>query len=188
MSKETMPAAEAAERNSYELAFHVLPTVAEGEVSGVFESIKSLITTNGGELFDEEAPERFDLAYEVVKHIEGKNRKFTSAYFGWVRFRSEGAALAAITEELDADTNILRHLLIKLTKVEEANPFRFHEALAAEKTVTTVEESKVVPDVTTVEKATEATEENVEETEAEEAGTADDAEIEEALSTEEKTD
>lgn len=191
MTEETMPAAEAAERNSYELAFHVLPTVAEGEVSGVFESIKSLITTNGGELFDEEAPERFDLAYEVVKHIEGKNRKFTSAYFGWVRFRSEGAVLETITEELDADVNILRHLLIKLTKVEEANPFRFHEALAAEKTVTTVEESKVVPDVTTVEKTevseeqSEAAEEKAEETKAEEAGEADEAEIEEAL---EKTD
>lgn len=136
-----MPAAEAAERNSYELAFHVLPTVAEGEVSGVFDSIKSLITTNGGELFDEESPERFDLAYDIVKHIEGKNRKFSSAYFGWVRFKTEAEAIAVITEELDTDINILRHLLIKLTKVEEANPFRFHEAMAAEKTVRTVDEA-----------------------------------------------
>jgi ribosomal protein S6 len=56
-----MPAAEANvellnEQNSYELAFHVLPTVAEGEVPSVFESIKSLITKDGGEIFDEEAP------------------------------------------------------------------------------------------------------------------------------------
>ena len=38
MSENNMPAAEAA---SYELAFHVLPTVAEGEVSAVFDKIKN---------------------------------------------------------------------------------------------------------------------------------------------------
>lgn len=148
MSETKMPAvevegvAEVEEQNSYELAFHVLPTVAEGEVSGVFESIKSLITTNGGELFDEESPERFDLAYEVVKHIEGKNRKFTSAYFGWARFKSVASAIEAITEGVEENADILRYITIRLTKVEEANPFRFHEALAAEKTVSDVEEVK----------------------------------------------
>ena len=166
-----MPAAEAVERNSYELAFHVLPTVAEGEVSGVFDSIKSLITTNGGELFDEESPERFDLAYDIVKHIEGKNRKFSSAYFGWVRFKTEAEAIAVITEELDTDINILRHLLIKLTKVEEANPFRFHEAMAAEKTVRTVDEAPA--------KKGQAEEKQEEETE--EGEKLDAAEIDEAL-------
>ena len=97
-----MPAAEAAaatagsddERGSYELAFHVLPTVAEGEVASVFETLKGIITKDGGEIFDEEAPERFDLAYEIVQNIEGKNRKFSSAYFGWVRFKADAAKIA----------------------------------------------------------------------------------------------
>ena len=133
MSNENMPAAEAAELNSYELAFHVLPTVAEGEVSGVLDSIKSLITKIGGEIFDEEAPERFDLAYEIVKHLEGKNRKFGSAYFGWVRFKTEATNIEELNEEMDANGNILRHMVIKLTKVEEENPFRFHESLPSVK-------------------------------------------------------
>jgi len=136
MSEETMPAAEAAERNNYELAFHVLPTVAEGEVSGVFDTIKALITTNGGELTDEEAPERFELAYEVVKHIDTKNRKFTSAYFGWARFSSEATAIEAINEGMDENENLLRHMVLKLTKAEEADAFRFHEALEEQKVVT----------------------------------------------------
>ena len=140
MSDETMPAVEANERNSYELAFHILPTIAEGEVSGVFDAIKALITTHGGELIDEEAPERFELAYEVIKHIDTKNRKFNSAYFGWVRFTAEAEAAVAANEEVEANTNLLRHLLLKLTKVEEAEPFRFHDALAAQqKVVTTVD-------------------------------------------------
>lgn len=182
MSETTMPAAEAVERNSYELAFHVLPTVAEGEVPGVFDAVKALITTNGGELFDEEAPERFDLAYEIVKHIEGKNRKFQSAYFGWVRFMSAAEAIAAITEELETDINILRYLLIKLTKVEEANPFRFHEAMAAQKTVTTVDEAPATKTEEVEEKKEEKAEEVTESTETiEEVEKVDEKEIDEAL-------
>ena len=176
MTETTMPAAEAEivagdERNSYELAFHVLPTVAEGEVPSVFEAIKAHITKTGAEIFDEEAPERFELAYEIVKHYEGKNRKFTSAYFGWVRFKAEADAIETLTEVVEEDSNILRYLLIKLTKVEEANPFRIHEALASQKVVTDVAE---VPEVDSTEAAADT---EVDSTEA----AADDAEIDEAL-------
>lgn len=136
MSEETMPAAEVADRNSYELAFHILPTVAEGEVSGEFDAIKSLITTNGGELGDEEAPERFELAYEVIKHIDTKNRKFNSSYFGWVRFVSEAVAIDVLNEAMVENSNILRHIVLKLSKVEEAEPFNFHDALEDQKVVT----------------------------------------------------
>ena len=156
-----MPAVEANEaptaedRSSYELAFHVLPTIAEGEVSSVLESIKTLITTNGGELFDEESPERIDLAYEIVKHLEGKNRRFTSAYFGWVRFKSQSEDVATITQGVEENTQLLRHMLIKLSKVEEAHPFYLHEALAEEKKVSTVDEAPkkaaVTPDISDTE-------------------------------------
>jgi len=126
MSKETMPAADAAH---YELAFHVLPTVAEGEVADVFTSLKTIIEKAGGTITLEEAPARFELAYEIIKLLEGRNRKFTSAYFGWVRFTLEPAQLEEVTEEVEGVNQLLRHLLIRLTKAEEANPFMFHEAL-----------------------------------------------------------
>ena len=127
-----MPAAEAGDVDvsSYELAFHVLPTVAEGEVPTVFQNLKDSITKKGGELTVEEAPERFDLAYEIIQYLEGRNRKFTSAYFGWVRFTIAPDKVAAIEEELKGVKELMRHLLIKLTKAEEAHPFFFHEALA----------------------------------------------------------
>ena len=141
MTETTMPVAEAAvavekDLQSYEFAFHVLPTVTEGEVSGVFSALKAHITKAGGEIFDEEEPQRFDLAYEIVKYLEGKNRKFSSAYFGWVRFRLSGEALTHLTEELDSTKELLRYLLIKLTKVEEAHAFRFHESIAHRKVET----------------------------------------------------
>lgn len=149
MTETTMPASEATsnfdERNSYEFAFHVLPTVAEGEVAGVFETIKAHIAKIA-EITNEEAPERIDLAYPIVKSIEGKNRKFTSAYFGWVRFKLEADKLAELTEELGSVHTILRHLLIKLTALEEAHPFRFHENRKSVKMVEVVNEDGEVLD------------------------------------------
>lgn len=129
-----MPAAEAErEANAYELAFHVLPTVAEGEVASVVDAIKSHITTAGGTITSEEAPARFELAYEIIKHLEGRNRKFTSAYFGWIRFTLTADALEEVMAEVDGMKDILRSMVIKLTKVEEANPFMFHESISQPK-------------------------------------------------------
>ncbi len=114
---------------SYELAYHILPTVAEGEVMTVENELKDLITKASGQIFDTEAAERFELAYEIDKYLEGKYRKFTSAYFGWTRFKLAPSALTALTEQVDEHKHLLRFLLVRLTKVEEASPFKFHEAL-----------------------------------------------------------
>ncbi len=153
MSETKMPAVEAEgvemdapELQSYELAYHVLPTVAEEEVGQVVEAIKSAITKSAGEITGEEAPERFELAYEIVKHLEGKNRRFRSAYFGWVRFHATSEAVVEIDAEIKANAEILRHLLVKLTRVEEENPFNFHEAIRSLKQVTDVEEKEVLPE------------------------------------------
>jgi ribosomal protein S6 len=154
MKESTMPAAETNtsgfdERNHYEFAFHVLPTVAEGEVAGVFDEIKAHIA-KVGEITHEEAPERVDLAYPVVKHREGKNRTFTSAYFGWVRFKLTPDVLGHLAEELGTVSSILRHLIIKLTKYEEAHPFRFHEHHKSVKMVEVVNEDPgVLPETRT---------------------------------------
>lgn len=162
MSKTEMPAAEA---NSYELAFHVLPIVAEGEVATVFQNLKDIITKHGGTITIEEAPARFDLAYEVIKYLEGRNRKFTSAYFGWVRFEAEPAAIDEITEAVEGVKELLRHLLVKLTKVEEENPFFFHEAFAEQRSETV----EVNEETAAVEPAPEAETAKEEETSTEEA-------------------
>jgi ribosomal protein S6 len=128
------------ERSRYEYSFHVLPTVVEGEVESIFTNVKAHITGATGEIFDEEAPERIELAYPVVKSIEAKNRKFTSAYFGWVRFALDAEKLEALTEELAVEPQLLRHLMIKLTRVEEENPFRYHEHRKSLKMVEVVDE------------------------------------------------
>ncbi|MEN9920653.1 MAG: hypothetical protein RL538_546 [Candidatus Parcubacteria bacterium] len=167
MSESNMPVAEAVvgtehEAQAYELAFHVLPTVAEGEVKTVFDTIKAEITKLGGTLREEEAPARFELAYEIVKHLEGRNRKFSSAYFGWVRFELDAEKVATLTTEVEHMKEILRYLVTRLTKVEEENPFYFHPAIA-DRVVETIEISS---EEVAEEVASEDTEEKVEDGEA----------------------
>ena len=158
MAETKMPAAEATdnsfdERNSYEFAFHVLPTVAEGEVAGVFDEIKAHITKVAGEIFDEEMPERIDLVYPITKSFDGKNRKFTSSYFGWVRFKLASEQVDTLMEELGSMSQILRNLFIKLTSTEEEKPFRFHEYRKTVKMHEVVNEAEVMEDVPTEEEA-----------------------------------
>jgi ribosomal protein S6 len=156
-----MPATEAKdgytdEVRSYEFAFHILPTVAEGEVPETLSNIKAHITNAGGDIFDEETPERIDLVYPVVKHLEGKNRTFASSYFGWIRFRMDGEEMTHLEEELRADGSILRFLMVKLTKDAEANPFRFHEHRKSLKMVEVVDEeamTQVLPHTETEQSA-----------------------------------
>ncbi len=162
MSETKMPATEVNnELTSYEFAFHILPTVAEGEVASVFDKLKNHITKVGGEITDEESPKRFDLAYEIVKYLEGKNRKFGSAYFGWVRFNLESTKVSELTETFDETKEILRFLLIKLTKVEEQNPFRFHDSIVG-KQVRIISDEDIEAETTETEEGAEEGDENVE--------------------------
>ncbi len=154
-----MPAAEAA---SYEFAFHILPTVAEGEVANVFQNLKDIIAKNGGSLTVEENPARVELEYEIIKYLEGRNRKFTSAYFGWIRFTAEPAAIEELTESIEGVKEILRHLMIRLSKVEEANPFYLHEALEAEKAKAIDVDAEAAPEVVKKTKKVEKVEEKKE--------------------------
>jgi len=134
MSETTMPVTEVEQNETetveYELAFHVLPTVAEGEVAKVVDTLKGYITAVGGTITDEEKAAHFELAYEIEKYLEGKYRRFNTAYFGWVRFMLTPEALAEVIEEVEGNKSILRHLVVRLTREESANPFRFHESIA----------------------------------------------------------
>ncbi len=141
---------------AYELAYHVLPTVAEGEVGSVTDALKQLIADHQGEVFDEEGAERFELAYEIEKYLEGRNRRFGSAYFGWIRFRMNPEMMPTFDSEIEHQKSILRHLIVRLTKVEEVTPFRFHESLER-KQVETVGDEEVAVEAEAPEAVSETT-------------------------------
>lgn len=132
MKKDTMPAVEAShdelvERDQYECAFHILPTIADGEVGDVVAAITKIITNHQGEVFDKEEPQRFTLAYEISRSIEGRSQRFVSSWFGWIRFSLSRDMVEKIHEELGHTHEVIRFIVIRLTKQEVENPQRVFE-------------------------------------------------------------
>lgn len=100
----------------YELGYHILPTVSEGNLSKEVEAIKSKITDLGGEFISEAAPQNTALAYEIVKEISNKNHKFNNAYFGWIKFEVEAEKIESLKEEMEKNLNVLRFIIIKTVR------------------------------------------------------------------------
>lgn len=132
MAEKNMPVTEALgidpeKVSQYEFAFHILPTVAEEEVPAVFGDLKTLIDHEGGIIMGEEAPQRFDLAYQVSKSVEGRNLRYNHSYFGWVRFTLESSKLEHLKTEIVHKDSVFRFLIIKLDRSEVARPIKFFE-------------------------------------------------------------
>jgi ribosomal protein S6 len=114
--------ADEAETQVYEIGFHIVPTVEEVDLGKEVDSIKSLIESNGGVFISDEFPKNIDLAYTIVKNIEGNIKKFDNAYFGWVKFEMKTDSIINVKEELDLNKNVLRYLIIKTVKESTLTP------------------------------------------------------------------
>ncbi len=104
------------EAQIYEIGYHLLPTVAESELSAEVSKIHSAITGAKGSIIGEGFPEIRALAYDISKRIETKHTHFNRAYFGWVKFEVERSLLSKIESALTTNPNVLRFLTIKTVK------------------------------------------------------------------------
>ena len=99
----------------YEVSFHLLPTI--GEQSGKkSEEIKGNITAKGGEVLESVAPEQMDLAYTIrhsVRKQDGSYSRYDEAYFGSVKFKASQKSVKDIRQDLQADNDILRFLIVE---------------------------------------------------------------------------
>ncbi len=154
MSEETMPATDVPtddttpEVASYECAFHILPTVADEEVPAVVDALKSRISQVGGIVTDEEVSERYDLAYEITKKIDGASKRFNIAYFGWIRFTLVPGMVPSLQEEIMRLPEILRFLIVRLTRAEAQRPFSIFETRRAQDALTAGQTGRAVADET----------------------------------------
>lgn len=96
----------------YELGFHFVPTLSEDEVAVQFSHLKSLIEKKGGTFIAEATPEMTDLAYELTKTTKAQKKRYTEAYFGWVKFELNAEEVSTLEKEVKAFEPILRYLLI----------------------------------------------------------------------------
>ena len=105
-----------AENNVYEIGYHVLPIIAEGDVEIVVNRLRTAIEKTGGTFVAEGAPQRLTLAYPMAVWTNGKWTKYNEAYFGWIKFEVDSASIASIEAACKADKDILRHLVISTVR------------------------------------------------------------------------
>ena len=70
----------------------------------------------GGSLVSVGEPKLINLAYPMTKSVADTKKKFTSAYFGWIKFETSQTLMPQIKKAVDANPNVLRYLLIKTVR------------------------------------------------------------------------
>lgn len=100
----------------YELGYHLLPIVAEEDVYREVSQIHSLILDNRGSVIAEATPLMRPLSYDIPKKVETKNLKFNKAYFGWIKFETDGSQILNLKNKIEALPNILRFIIIKTVR------------------------------------------------------------------------
>lgn len=100
----------------YELGYHIVSTVAEENLPKEVEALKAIILADGGSLVAEGEPKLINLAYSMTKSVADVKKKFTSAYFGWIKFETKSELTKDIKKKLDASASVLRYLLIKTVR------------------------------------------------------------------------
>ena|SRR3989339_633586 len=102
----------------YELGYHLVPTLAEEQIPEASGAVRGMIERISKDIIAEELPVFIDLAYQIVKTVEHKNKRFDDAYFGWIKFEASPESIAALEEELKKDDNVLRYLVVKTLREE----------------------------------------------------------------------
>lgn len=117
MAKKTAtPSTETLEPRIYEIGYLLSPAVRDEDLETRVNEIKETLTKFGAAFIAEGAPEFIDLAYEMTRVIDNKNIRFNQANFGWLKIEVEPKSIALIKEFLDANTLVIRYLLILTTK------------------------------------------------------------------------
>jgi ribosomal protein S6 len=111
----------------YELAYLILPSIPEDNLSETVNTIKKIITKAGGKEIDGESPHKREIAYEMRKVVGSSRYQVNEAYFGWIKFESSPIEIIKIKAEVERIEEVLRSLV---TKAPRQTYFTFAEALA----------------------------------------------------------
>jgi ribosomal protein S6 len=109
----------------YEVGYLIVPDIAEENVPAAYGNIKELISSLGGRIISDDMPNMIPLSYEMEKTVNNKKSKFTSAYFGWVKFEAEPERISEIKKKLEADTNLIRFIIVKTVRENTMAAKRF---------------------------------------------------------------
>lgn len=109
----------------YELGYLLVPTISLEEVPAVYGNLKELVNSFQGDPISDEMPKLLSLAYPMLKVVANARTKFTTAYFGWVKFMMDPDQVLELKKKLDLDTNLIRFLILKTVKENTIAAKRF---------------------------------------------------------------
>jgi ribosomal protein S6 len=131
------------ETRTYELSYLITPTTPEAEVETVVSALKAEIEKAEGAVIAEGNPDFIDLAYTIEKNVASKKMKWSQGYFGWVKFTAEPEAMAVLKKVYDANTAVMRYMLIK-TDAENLVTFKKPKVEARRTDLLTGEEIEAI--------------------------------------------
>ena len=120
-----------AEQRVYELGLHIDPELGAEEVKKVFEGIKGTIE-KAGTVVAEGEPKKVPLAYTVSRGEPTGRRDFTSSFFAWIAYETDGEGHASVAEAAREEGRIFRFLDIRTDKESARHSQELHEMLAQE--------------------------------------------------------
>jgi len=100
----------------YEIGYLIVPSIPEEKVAGEISAIKDVLNKHKAELIADEPATLRPLAYTMVKKIGTVNRRFDSAYFGWIKFEAAPVEVRLIEKEVKEVDSVLRLLLISTVR------------------------------------------------------------------------
>jgi ribosomal protein S6 len=109
----------------YEFGYLLVPTVEEVNVPVLYGNLKELVSSFGGVSISDEMPKMIPLAYTMVKVVANVRSKFSTAYFGWLKFMMDSDKVLELKKKLDLDPNIIRFLILKTVKENTIASKRF---------------------------------------------------------------
>ena len=129
----------------YELGFHIVGTIDSNKVASVIDEIKSLIQTHHGDIVREGEVREMTLAYTMLKHVAGVNKRYNQTFFDWIKFTTNPEDLANLKTALDSNENIVRFILVKTVNDDEHSTIKMAE-LEEEEEVTETEAESAAPE------------------------------------------
>ena len=132
------------ERRVYELGYHMVPTLTEDELQKEADSLRGALSKLEGNTISESEPTAIELAYTMVINEGGKNTKYDTSFFGWIKFDMMPDKIDHLQTEVLADNkNILRYLLIKTVTEDTQAQVNLEELEQAAKEESLNTESKL---------------------------------------------
>ena len=109
----------------YELGYLLMPTIPEGDVNAVYGDLKESISSHSRGVIADEMPKLITLAYTMQKVSANVRNKFSTAYFGWIKFEMESDAVLELKKKLDLRPDVIRFLITKTVKENTIAAKRF---------------------------------------------------------------